>query len=132
MHLLGYRIRNSAAYSSSDNADLFKPLHFRGFAERSYKVCDAIALVQGVKHLCCTSCSLNHDCNSSLFAVISGYGNGHSLALLIEPENDELARPGMFCHKRGLDFEKADRLRVVQESLGYDFKHFHYLLFIFF
>ena len=47
---------------------------------------------------------LHHDGDGALFSVPARYGDGDTLALLIQTEDDELTRLRMLCDKRSFEF----------------------------
>ena len=123
MHLFCDGVSDRAADAAADNADLLEPVHLGRAAEGADEVGDIVALLNGVEHLRGAAGGLHHDGDGALFSVPARYGDGDTLALLIQTEDDELTRLRMLCDKRSFDLEQADSLCLVQKALGYYLIH---------
>ena len=76
-----------------------------------------------MEHLRGAAGGLHHDGDGALFSVPARYGDGDTLALLIQTEDNELTRLRMLCDKRSFDLEQADSLCLVQKALSYYLIH---------
>ena len=124
VHHLGDGVGNGAAHAAADYADLLQALDLGGFAQGAHKVGDIVALLHGVEHSGGAAGGLHHDGDGALLPVPAGDRNRHTLALLIQAEDNELTGLGMLGHQGGLDLKEADGFRLVEKSLGYYFVHF--------
>ena len=89
-----------------------------------------VALGDGVQHFRGAAGGLHHDRDGSLFAVVTRDGDRYALALLVQPEDHELAGLRVAGDERRLDLKEANGLRVVEETLGHYFVHVPPLMFI--
>ena len=123
MHLLGNGVCDGAAHTAAHDADLLQAFHLRGLAQRAGNVGNIVALLHGVQHFGGAAGGLHHDGDGALFPVIAGNGHGDALALLIQAEDHELTGPGVACDVGCFDLEEANRLRIVEKTLGNYFVH---------
>ena len=92
MELLQYGIGDSATHAAANHADLLLALGLGGLAQGAHEVLEAVALVQMGQLLSSGADRLDNDGDGSFFRVIVIDRDGDTLAVLIHPQNDELAR----------------------------------------
>ena len=112
---------NGAANAAADHADPLFAFLIRGLAQRTHKVPDIVALVQSAQRLGGEAHLLENNADGALFPVVAGNGQRHALALLVNPEDDELPGLCLFGNKGGLDLHQGDG--IIQLFLTHDFVH---------
>jgi len=103
VQFLGNGQCNGAAYAAAHNAHLLQTLGLGGATQRADKIVDTIACVQAVQLHGGTAHDLEDDIYGALFAVVTGHGQGDTLAVLKRTYNDELTRLCLFGDQRGFD-----------------------------
>ncbi len=103
VQLLSLRIRDRTAQTAADNSDLFQALEFALLAERTYKVMQAVALVQLAERLRGRADLLEDDGDRAVFAVKIRDGERNALALCADTQDDELTRLCLARNVRRLD-----------------------------
>ena len=122
MQRFGLRIGNRRSDAAADHANtLCVRVNMRGYAERADKVQNTIALLQRIEQLCRSAYNLINDRHRPGLAVIIRDGQRHALALLIDAENDELARLRFFGDVRRLHLHQSHA--VIEGAFSYDFVH---------
>ena len=125
MHPLGHGIRDGVAHAAANHADALEAFHVGGTAQRPDKVRDAVSRLEEIEHTGRLPDGLHHDGHSALLGVRGGDGDGNTLAVLVQPEDDELAGSRLAGDQRSLDHEFYDGLRFVQRPLADNFEHIY-------
>ena len=123
VHLLGDGICDGAAHAAAHHADLLQAFHLGGLAQRAGDIGDIVPFFHGVQHSGGASRSLHHHGDGALLPIVARDGYRDAFALFVQPEDHELARPGMARDERRLYLKEADRFRVIQKTLGNYFVH---------
>ena len=113
---------DGAAHAAADNAHPLLALHVGGLAQGADEVPDVVALVQFSQSLGGEAHLLEDDADSTLLAVVAGDGQRHTLAHLIDPEDDELTCLCLSGNEGGLDVHQGDV--GIELLLTHDFIHF--------
>ena len=99
---------DGAAHAAAHHADLLLALGLGGLAQGTHKVLQAVALVQVAQLLRGGANRLDDDGDGALLRVKIIDRNRDPLAVLIHPQDDELARLGLFGHQGCLDLIERD------------------------
>ena len=117
----GSRQGDGAAHTAANHADPLLALHIGGLAQRAHEVPDVIALVQRAQSLGGETNLLENNGYSALLPVVTGNGQGNTLTLLVNAEDDELPGLCLLGNKGGLDLHQRDG--IVQLFLSNDLIH---------
>ena len=96
-------------------------LHIGGTTQGADKVMDVVTLVQRTQCLGGEAHLLEDDGNGALLPVIAGDGQGNTLTLFINAEDDELTGLGLLGNEGGFDVHEGDG--GVQLFFANDFIH---------
>ena len=125
---LGLRIGDGDAQTPADDRDLFAllALELARLAQRADEILQRLALLERVQPARGRADLLKNDRDRALFPVIARDGQRDTLALLVDAQDDELARLRLSRNARRLDLHQ--RHRVVQAAFGYDWVQNPFLL----
>ena len=101
-------VGDGAAHAAADDGHLFQALRLGGAAQGAHEVVKAIALLQVVEQLGGGPHDLEDDGDGALLPVKVGDGQGDALPVLVDPEDDELARLRLFGDEGGVDDHPGD------------------------
>ena len=110
------------SYAAANDADLLLALHGSGLAQGADEIPDVVALVQFAQGLGGETDLLEDDGDGAGFLVGTGDSQGHTLAHLVDAENDELACLCFAGNEGGLNVHQGDG--GIELLLTHNFIHF--------
>ena len=108
MQLLCNGQSDGAADAAADDANALQPFDMGCNAKGTDEILNVFAFFFCIKQSCCCADNLENDSYCALFSVITRNGQGDSLAVFVDAQNDELTGFCLFRHEGSFDFHHGD------------------------